>query len=100
MWVELMSRFVTKDGEYVGKMLPNESWWRAAIKKARINGWIKRSGIGFTFGNERVTDIGNYVWYLTEKGKTVAKISKQKMKDHEKELAKSYAEFINSRNIK
>lgn len=54
------------------KMIPIEPHWNHAFRKARRDGLIRMSRIGFTFGNERAT-AKSMLWGLTEKGKDEAK---------------------------
>jgi len=98
MWVCLMARFIRIDEvegpKAVCTMLPLESYYNAAIKKARSNGWIRRTQIGFSFGpKDRVTDRGNFLWKLTERGERVALDSARALDAYRQEVSEAGAEW-------
>ena len=80
----LLSRFVKDDGSFCCKLIPLESYWNYAFKKARSGGYIKCSNIGFSFGSSRVS-IKDYLWCLTPKGEEEAIKSLKYIDDWTKE---------------
>lgn len=73
---QLLTRHVSSDGTFCGRLPPDESWMKAAMLKARRTGLLRHGGLSIRFEGDRKA---SGVWYLTEKGETEALLAKTRV---------------------
>lgn len=90
----LLSRFVKDDGTFTGKMIPIESYWNYAFKKAR-GGYINSMYIWLCLSNE-IPEIGSGIRRIEYIGSTEKSVVIKKAGKREKLVSKKIFEEIYS----